>query len=46
MRLSSEDTPVTVTGGSIRKATGSKVYLFNDVLAVVQVMQCYHCIIT
>ena len=37
MRLSSDDIPVTVTSGSIKKATGTKVYLFNDILAVVQV---------
>jgi len=39
MRLSSDDVPVTVTGGSIKKGTGNKVYLFNDILAVVQVSQ-------
>lgn len=37
MRLSSDDVPVTVSIGAVKKGTGTKVYLFNDILAVVQV---------
>lgn len=36
MRLSSDDVPVTLTSGSTRRGTANKVYLFNDILAVVQ----------
>ena len=42
MRLSSDDVPVTVTSGATKKGAGSKVYLFNDVLVVVQVTHCTH----
>jgi len=37
MRLSSDDVPVMVSTATIKKHSGAKLYLFTDVLAVVQV---------
>jgi len=37
MRLSSDDVPAVVSTATIKKTSGAKLYLFTDVLAVVQV---------
>ena len=38
MRLSSDDVPAVVSTATTKKASGAKLYLFTDVLAVVQVI--------